>query len=204
MWSIMIQVETEKDLIQWNEWFNSNTTKTNNNDFLMTDEATCLGSPSSSNNKHFTDGMFNKCEDQEATLCHDTSFTRKIRLDSGITTENLLTTADMTSGFDSTASSIMSSNASDEERRGSEMTLADSGAFYDPDMARHYGTDEINHAKRVQDERREQNQLENASNQPESSQFIELPAVAQSSRSNGRSSFLDMFSTTSDTHSLPK
>lgn len=58
-WDLLIQVEREQELLEWNDWFNSISNV--RDDFLMTDEATCLGSPSSSSaGKKFTENAYKK------------------------------------------------------------------------------------------------------------------------------------------------
>ena len=59
LWDLLIQVEQEKELLEWHDWFNNISNP--RDDFLLTDEATCLGSPSSSSaGKRFTENAYKK------------------------------------------------------------------------------------------------------------------------------------------------
>ncbi|KAL4206055.1 periplasmic binding protein-like I [Rhizopus microsporus] len=130
LWDLLIQVEQEKELLEWHDWFNNISNP--RDDFLLTDEATCLGSPSSSSaGKRFTENAYKKG-------------------------------SDFPEGFQGSRNGSVSSNSTShdsEDRRGSEMTIActiDSNYYYEPDssMVEHYGINEIKHAKQIQEQRR--------------------------------------------------
>ncbi|KAG1241109.1 hypothetical protein G6F68_017010 [Rhizopus microsporus] len=96
------------------------------------------------------------------------------------------------------------------------MTLADAASssyHYEPDMdvVRHYGEEEISHAKQMQEKRQREQDTTNentlipdandqfSEQQPESSHFAfdaetyKLPTIIQSSHEDGKSSFFALF-----------
>lgn len=150
MTNVLMQVESEKDLMQWNSWFSLKSEQAANNsnnnhyqhDFLNPDE-TCInpleiindyGKPSKDLNEklNFDDDDYTVNKPRKSTNTTNRLMTRQIRLDSGITTHHLLG-GGQGEDFD------------DDERRGSEMTLA--SCYNQPVMTSFdYGVDEVNRA----------------------------------------------------------
>lgn len=163
-----MQVKSEKDLVQWNAWFNTSpdeNAKTNaatyyhnsNNNNLHGD--TCLDPLEKitdfDNNKMQIDCDYFSSDEEENhkkgrkpnQIKH---LSRQMRLDSGVTTHRLL--------------DDNNSEDDDTDRRGSETTVATLDSCYNHPvvMASEYGMDEINHARAVQ----QQLQLQRNANTP--------------------------------------
>ncbi len=157
MSNILMQVESEKDLMQWNSWFNTSPDDTN-----KTNAVAYYHNDKNLNGDTYLDPLekitgFNKNDKQidsknnDSCSCDDDEqnnkykkrkstnvkhLSRQMRLDSGVTTHRLLD----------------DDEDDDGDRRGSETTVATLDSCYNHPvvMASEYGMDEINHARAVQ------------------------------------------------------
>lgn len=170
MHHVLMQVESENDLILWNDWFNtipSTTTTTTttssstnsstidgNNHHLIDNESFLKDTQKpkrvGDNNNHVQEHYFSSrtkevirsAEEDENTATNNKTVrmpTRQMRLDSGITTRHLLS----------------DENATDDDRRGSDMTVDTlDSCYHQPVLSTSdYGMTEIIHAREVQQQR---------------------------------------------------
>lgn len=151
MSNILMQVETEKSLLQWISWFNTRADPTSNidssyyqNELLKTDPCLdLLETITDFNTKQSNE----KSDTKESVETKRPStnirrLTRQVRLDSGITTHRLL------GGDDE-------DYEDDSERRGSEMTIVTLDSCYSQPtvLVSEYGVDEINRVRSFQQQR---------------------------------------------------
>lgn len=155
MFDVLMQVESEKDLMQWNSWFNSrhdnddnvrtsnyypNDTLTNSPfekiSGLISSEKLHTMNDDRSNSKHNTKGTIDSAKDRVTSGVKNLG--RQTRLDSGVTTRRLLESDE--------------DNDEDGDRRGSETTVGTLDSCYNHPvvMVSDYGVDQINHARAVQ------------------------------------------------------
>lgn len=170
MFHILMQVENEKDLIQWNSWFNSRHNNDNNtttsgyypNDTLKGDpcfnpfeKITGLDSSDKLHtiNNDNSDGKYNNDVAKDRVSANVKTLSRQTRLDSGVTTRRLLDSDE--------------DNDEDGDRRGSETTVGTLDSCYNHPvvMVSDYGIDEINHARAVQQQVQLQRNLEESNMQ---------------------------------------
>jgi hypothetical protein len=159
MYNVLMQVESEKDLILWNDWFNTSTSTTSNgssfnsstidgNNNLLEGETFLADThkPKNVGDTHDQEHFFSS-KTKEVILSAEEDETkpkrlsRQTRLDSGITTHHLL-------GDDHPSLGPC-------HRRGSDMTeeTLDS-CFHQPALSlSDYGIHEINHARQKQQQR---------------------------------------------------
>lgn len=138
MSNILMQVESEKDLMQWNSWFNArieSSTDLTSSSYYRNERLqgeTCLDPVEVK--KSFDNDIHMK-----RISTNIKRLTRQVRLDSGITTHRLLDDND------------------DYERRGSDMTVTTLNSCYNQPVviSSEYGIDEINHARQLQQQRPE-------------------------------------------------
>lgn len=146
-----MQVETEKDLLQWSSWFNTRADPASNIDSSYYQNELLQVDPCLDPLEIITDFKLKQPNEKDDTKkSNDTKrpsinvrrLTRQVRLDSGITTHRLL------GGDDE-------DYEDDAERRGSEMTIATLDSCYNQPtvLLSEYGIDEINHARSVQQQR---------------------------------------------------
>jgi hypothetical protein len=149
MTNVLMQVESEKDLMQWNSWFNikaevpSNNSNYYQHDFLNGEE-TCINPleiiPGFDKTKQVNEKVNIDDDYGGKDTTNSKRLTRQIRLDSGITTHHLLSDED--------------DDDDAETRRGSEMTL--NSCYNQPAVSLvQYGVDEINHALAIQQQRQD-------------------------------------------------
>lgn len=154
MFDVLMQVESEKDLMQWNSWFNSRHSNDDNNartsNYYANDTLTnspfekITGLISSEkihtmkdDSKHNSKGtIMDSAKDRVTPGVKNLG--RQNRLDSGVTTRRLLESDE--------------DNDEDGDRRGSETTVGTLDSCYNNPvvMVSDYGVDQINHARAVQ------------------------------------------------------
>ncbi|GAA5801645.1 hypothetical protein HPULCUR_007093 [Helicostylum pulchrum] len=137
MTNIMMQVETENDLMLWNARFNTRIDTSTDASYYRNElqGETCLNPLE---NKQDGDSEIKRISTNIKRL------TRQSRLDSGITTHRLL---DNEEDGDE--------DYQNGERRGSDMTATTVNSCYNQPavLLTDYGTDEINHARQIQQQR---------------------------------------------------
>jgi hypothetical protein len=161
-----MQVESEKDLIMWNGWFNtipatSSSSSTNSSTIdgnnKLEGETFLDLEDTSKKSKNFgvshdqahyfsskTKEVIHSAEENENNNIKPKRLTRQARLDSGITTHHLLGDEDD------------SSFSTDEDRRGSDWTVETLDSCYRQPVlstSEDYGMNEIMHARQVQQQR---------------------------------------------------
>lgn len=153
-----MQVENEKKLLQWNSWFNTQADPMSNIDSSYYQNELLKSDPCLDPLETITDFNTRRSHEKFATKesvetkipsMNVRRMTRQVRLDSGITTHQLL--GDSDENYDG-----------DPERRGSEMTITTLDSCYNQPtvLVSEYGVHENNRACSVQQQRRaEDNQI---------------------------------------------